>query len=373
MSIIPKRIGILTGGGDCPGLNAVIRAVVKSADKHGIETIGILDGYYGLVKNMTKPIHIDHVGGIQVLGGTILGSSNKDNPFQFVEKGDDQKVRISDQSDQAVQTCKSLGLEALIVLGGDGTMTVADQLSEKGLKIIGVPKTIDNDLVGTYTTFGFNTAVEIAAESIDRLHTTAASHGRIIVVEVMGRTAGWIALNCGVASGAHAILVPEIPFDIENLAALVQLRKSKGRRSTIIVVGEGAKTRGGEVVVSRIVENSPEAVRLGGIGKWTADTLEAITGIEARSVVLGHVVRGGSPTAHDRNLATRLGVAAVEMLLEGKFGRMVAVSHGGLSSVALSEVGGKVRTIPSDDSLLSAARSLGISFGDNDHGVINPD
>ncbi len=364
MIAIPKRIGILTGGGDCPGLNAVIRAVVKSAEMHGIETVGILDGYFGLIKNLTKPLMVDQVSGIQVLGGTILGSSNKDDPFHFVELSEKGLPQTSDQSGQAIQTCKTHGLEALIVLGGDGTMTVADKLAAKGLKVIGVPKTIDNDLMGTYTTFGFDTAVGIASESIDRLHTTAASHGRIIVVEVMGRSAGWIALASGVASGAHAILIPEIPFELEHLAAVVRSRKVRGRRSTIIVVGEGAKPRGGEVVVSRIVENSPEAIRLGGIGKVVADGLETLTGIEARAVVLGHVVRGGSPSAHDRNLATRLGIKAVDMVLQGEFGRMAAVAQGGLSSVPLSEVGGKVRFIPSDDSLLQAARKLGISFGD---------
>jgi 6-phosphofructokinase 1 len=365
MAAIPKRIGILTGGGDCPGLNAVIRAVVKSAEMHGIETVGILDGYFGLVTNLTKPLNMDQVSGIQVLGGTILGSSNKDDPFHFVEMDKEGKLRRTDQSEKALQTCKMHELEALIVLGGDGTMTVADKLAAKGLKVIGVPKTIDNDLMGTFTTFGFDTAVAIATESIDRLHTTAASHGRIIVVEVMGRSAGWIALASGVASGAHAILIPEIPFELDYLATVIRNRKAKGRRSTIIVAGEGAKLRGGEVVVSRIVENSAEAVRLGGIGKVIGDGLETLTGIEARAVVLGHVVRGGTPSAHDRNLATRLGIKAVDMLLHGEFGRMAAVAQGGLSSVPLSEVGGKVRIIPSDDSLLLAARKLGISFGDS--------
>jgi ATP-dependent phosphofructokinase / diphosphate-dependent phosphofructokinase len=364
MASIPKRIGILTGGGDCPGLNAVIRAVVKCAEINGIETVGILDGYFGLITNQTKPLNLDQVSGIQVLGGTILGSSNKDDPFHFVERDESGKSRITDQSDRALQTCKEHGLEALIVLGGDGTMTVADKLAAKGLKLIGVPKTIDNDLMGTFATFGFDTATAIATESIDRLHTTAASHGRIIVVEVMGRSAGWIALASGVAAGAHVIVVPEIPFDLEIIATMVRNRKAKGRRSTIIVAGEGGKPKGGEVVVSRIVENSPEAIRLGGIGKVIADGLETLTGIEARSVVLGHVVRGGSPSAHDRNLATKLGIKAVEMLLAGEFGRMAAVAHGGLSSVALSEVGGKVRTIPPDDPLLMAARKLGVSFGD---------
>jgi 6-phosphofructokinase 1 len=358
-----RRIGILTGGGDCPGLNVVIRAVVKSAAKRGIQCRGILDGYKGLVLNEVRSLSTDDVSGILTQGGTILGSSNKDDPFHFMETRPNGTVARRDRTADILETIKWHALDALVVLGGDGTMTVADKLVRKGVKIVGVPKTIDNDLVGTDQTFGFDTAVSTATEAIDRLHSTAASHHRVMVVEVMGRYAGWLALASGLAGGGDVILVPEFPYSEKKVAEAIEARHANGRKFSIVVVGEGAHPAGGKMVIDKIRNDSPEKIRLGGIGKFLADRLEASTGVECRTVVLGHVVRGGTPVASDRNLATRYGVEALEMVVDGKFGRMVALKNNVITSVPLSAVGGRTRNVTMNHPLVVAAKSIGITFG----------
>jgi 6-phosphofructokinase 1 len=358
-----RRIGILTGGGDCPGLNAVIRAVVKSALRHGIECRGVLDGYRGLVLNEVRNLGRDDVSGILTQGGTILGSSNKDNPFEFIEKRPDGSIAKRDRTADILENVKSNALDALVVLGGDGTMTVANLLVKRGVKIVGVPKTIDNDLVGTDQTFGFDTAVSIATEAIDRLHSTAASHHRVIVVEVMGRYAGWLALASGLAGGGDVILLPEFPYHEKKVAESIQARQAAGRKFSIVVVGEGAHPAGGKMVIDKIRNDSPEKIRLGGVGKVLADRLEALTGTECRAVVLGHVVRGGTPVASDRNLATRYGVGALDMVLAGKFGRMVALKNNQITSVPLASVGGRTRNVTMRDPWVLSAKSIGVTFG----------
>jgi 6-phosphofructokinase 1 len=358
-----KRIGIITAGGDCPGLNAVIRAVVKSALKERIEVLGIRDGFLGAVEGSARPLTAESVSNILVLGGTILGSSNRDNPFGMFEKDSKGKALTVNRSGEALRNFKEWGLDALVVLGGDGSMTISQQFSKKGVKIVGVPKTIDNDLVGTEQTFGHDTAVAIAVEAIDRLHTTADSHHRAMVVEVMGRNAGWLALRAGLAGGGDAILIPEIPYDEKKVAEVVRRRHGLGKKSSIIVVAEGAHPRRGKIVVDRFVENSPEKIRLGGVGKQLADNLEQLTGIETRSVVLGHVVRGGTPTSFDRILAIRFGVKALDLVLRGQFGRMVALQNGEMASVPLAKVGGRIRPVPRNHELVAAAKKIGVSFG----------
>ncbi len=359
-----KKIGILTAGGDCPGLNAVIRAVVKPALEIGIEVIGFKDGYSGLMYNKWKKLDSHDVSGILVQGGTILGTSNKDNPFAqpyFDNKGN---LKFKDMSNEVIRVYKSLKLDALICIGGDGTMTVADKLVKKGLNIVGVPKTIDNDLVGTDMTFGFDTAMSIATEAVDRLHTTAQSHHRVMVLEVMGRYAGWIALGAGLAGGGDIILIPEIPYKMESICAKVKERNRKGKRFSIVVVAEGAKPKGGSVVVKEVVKDSPDPIRLGGIGNKIGHDIERMTGIETRVTILGHIQRGGTPTPFDRILATRFGIAAMEMVRKGNFGRLVGIKNGKMSSIALSKVGGKVRSVPKSCEMLRSAKMLGISMGD---------
>ncbi len=358
-----KCIGILTAGGDCPGLNAVIRAVVKTAVQNGIEVVGILDGFLGLVEKSTKILGSDDVSNILTRGGTILGSSNKDNPFHLIEKNKSGKIIYHDRSKDIPRNLTSLGIEALVVLGGDGSMTVANKLSKMGVRIIGVPKTIDNDLMGTDQTFGHDTAVSIATEAIDRLHTVADSHHRVIIVEIMGRYAGWLALRSGIAGGGDIILIPEIPYDEKKVVEAIWSRRRRGKKSSIVVIAEGAHPKGGKMVVDRINPMSTERIRLGGISRQLAHHLEAQSGIENRSIILGHLVRGGTPTAFDRNLATLFGVRAMDLILKGKFGRMVALKNGQLASVPLSEVGGKTRKVPTNHELIKAARSIGVSFG----------
>jgi phosphofructokinase-like protein len=358
-----KCIGILTAGGDCPGLNAVIRAVVKTAVQNNIEVVGILDGFLGLVEKFTKILGSDDVSNILTRGGTILGSSNKDNPFHLIEKNKSGKIIYHDRSKDIPRNLANLGIEALVVLGGDGSMTVANKLSKMGVRIIGVPKTIDNDLMGTDQTFGHDTAVSVATEAIDRLHTVADSHHRVIIVEIMGRYAGWLALRSGMAGGGDIILIPEIPYREKKVGEAIWSRRRRGKKSSIVVVAEGAHPRGGKMVVDRINPMSTERVRLGGISRQLAHHLEAQSGIENRSIILGHLVRGGTPTAFDRNLATLFGVHAMDLILKGKFGRMVALKNGKLASVPLSEVGGKTRQVPANHELIRAARSIGISFG----------
>jgi len=357
------RIGILTGGGDCPGLNAVIRAVVRRAAQSGIEVMGIRDGFLGLLDKNASLLEPEDVSNILTLGGTILGSSNKDNPFHLLEKDRKGKAHFHDKSADIPRNLKRLGIEALVVLGGDGSMTVAHKFVRMGLRIVGVPKTIDNDLVGTDQTFGHDTAVTIATEAIDRLHTVADSHHRVIIVEIMGRYAGWLALRSGIAGGGDIILIPEMPYDERRIGEAILARRKRGKKSSIIVVAEGAHPKGGKMVVDQVNPLSTERIRLGGISRQLAHHLEAKSHIETRSVILGHVVRGGTPTAFDRNLATLFGVKAMDLVLKGQFNRMVALKGDSMGSVPLSQVGGRTRKVPLDHELIHAARSVGVSFG----------
>ena len=301
-----KKIALLTGGGDCPGLNAVIRAVTKTAIlNYGIEVIGYKFGYRGLYNNDFVSLNLDSVAGILHRGGTILYSSNKDNLFDYLVEENGVMVK-KDVSDVANENLKREGVDVLVVIGGDGTLTSARDFARKGVNVIGVPKTIDNDLSSTDVTFGFNTAIDVATEALDRLHTTAESHHRIMICEVMGRNAGWIALESGIAGSADVILLPEIPYDIKKIEEKVRQREAEGRNFTIIVVAEGAKPKDGDVVVSKIVSDSPDPIRLGGIGNKLADDLEKlIKDHEVRCTVLGHVQRGGNTCTYDRILSTR--------------------------------------------------------------------
>ena len=358
-----KRIGILTGGGDCPGLNAVIRAVAKSAIRGGLEVMGIEDGYLGLIENRLRKLESADVSNILTLGGTILGSCNKANPSAYaVPDGEGWVVR--DVRQQVLEHYRAAELDALVAIGGDGTMSGAAQLVEMGMNVVGVPKTIDNDLWGTDVTFGHDTAVATATDALDKVHTTASSHHRVMVVELMGRYAGWLALHAGVASGADVILIPEIPFDMASVCDACVARSKVGKRFTIVAVGEGAAPVGGEQFVDHIVENSPDPIRLGGAAKYVAEQVEERTNLDSRSIVLGHVQRGGTPTAFDRVLATQFGHAAFELLTAGRFGRLVVQSAGRIDSVELADVADKVRTVPVDYPLVRAARDIGTCFGD---------
>jgi len=358
-----KRIGVLTGGGDCPGLNAVIRAVAKPAMSGGLEVVGIEDGYLGLIQNRMRTLTYQDVSGILTQGGTILGSCNKANPAKYAVPDDGGWV-VKDVRDQVVKNYEQAGLDAMVVIGGDGTMAGAAKLIDRGLKIIGVPKTIDNDLWGTDITFGHFTAVVTAAEALDKVHTTASSHHRVMVVELMGRYAGWLALHAGVAAGADVILVPEIPFKLEVVTEKCLQRSKVGKGFTIIAVGEGAKPEGGEMFVESVVEDSPDPIRLGGVAKYVAEQIERMTGLDSRAIVLGHVQRGGSPTPVDRLLATQFGYGAFELLRQGKFGRVVVSRDGRIADADIEEIAGKVRTVPLDHPLIKAARAVGTCFGD---------
>lgn len=357
-----KRIGLLTGGGDCPGLNAVIRAVVKScAHEHRIDVVGIEDGFDGLLGDRMAPLTEEHVGGILHRGGTILGTSNRANPFR-VPVRDSGELRFVDDSEKAIQRAHRHGLEALIVVGGDGSLSIGRDLDLRGLPVIGVPKTIDNDLFATDVTFGFDSARSVASDAVDRLHSTAESHKRIMVLEVMGRYAGWIALEAGMAGGADVVLIPEIPFDLEQAAAAIQRRGERGRRFAIVVVAEGAAPIGGQVMVDRTVEDSTDAIRLGGIGRFVARELEARLDWESRVTVLGHLQRGGAPTAFDRILGMRFGVEAARLAARGETGRMVCLRGTEIESVPLGEGVAKLRRVDPASQIVGAARAVGISF-----------
>ncbi len=359
-----KKIGVMTGGGDCPGLNAVIRAVVRTAIlKYGVEVVGVRSGYRGLYLGDFVPLDLDAISGILPIGGTILNSSNKDNLFQYPFE-EDGKTVYRDVSDVGMENLKKAGIDAMIIIGGDGTLTSGRDYARKGLPVVGVPKTIDNDLACTDYTFGFDTAIGIASEALDRLHTTAASHSRIMVLEVMGRYAGWIALASGIAGGADAILIPEIPYDIQKVADRLKQRRDRGRNFSIVVVAEGAKSITGEIHVSKVIENSPDPIRLGGIGNKIADELEQLVGLEARATILGHIQRGGTPTAHDRILSTRYGTAAVELLMAGKYGNMVALKGDDMTYASLEDVIGKNKGVDPDGELVRMAKGIGIAFGD---------
>jgi len=358
------RIGILTGGGDCPGLNAVIRAVAKTLmHEHSAEIVGFLDGYDGLVTNRTMDVDWETVSNILTQGGTILGTSNTANPFEWAEEDGDEVV-VADRSEDALAVFAKHRLDGLVVIGGDGSMAVAGRLADCGVPVIGVPKTIDNDVPGTERTFGFQSAVNVATEALDRLHTTASAHHRVMVAEVMGRYAGWLALEAGVASGADVILIPEIPFDWDPIFEVCRRRHQVGKRFSILCVAEGARPEGGKMVIERRVAGSPDPVRLGGVGRLVAGTVEQQTGIASRSTDLGYVQRGGSPCAFDRVFATMLGYQAARLVAEGRWNRMASWQRGRLTDVPLSDVAGGTRQVPLDDPLIRVARSVGTSFGE---------
>jgi 6-phosphofructokinase 1 len=356
-----------TGGGDAPGLNAVIRAVVLSALRRGWEVYGISKGYGGLLRPEEGGLirlNADSVRGITHLGGTILGTSNRGNPFQMPIQHEDGTVEIRDVTEEVVANFHKHGFEALVAIGGDGSLSIARGLHEKyAMPIVGVPKTIDNDLKATVVTFGFDTAVTTAVDALDKVHSTAESHERVMVVEVMGRYAGWIALNAGVAAGADIILIPEIPFNIQAVCDKVRRREARGRRFSIAVVAEGATPIGGAFVTQGPKEAGRE-VRLGGIGKVVADEIQARTGKETRSLVLGHLQRGGTPTAFDRLIALRFGAAAIRLVEQGDFGKMVALDPPEIKAVSLKEATEHVKTVPLDCDTILTARDLGICLGD---------
>ncbi len=359
-----KRIGVLTGGGDCPGLNAVIRAVVKTAiNKYRLEVVGFLDGFGGLINNMAKRLDLAAVSGILPRGGTILGTTNRDNPFRYPVMKDGERVYV-DMSDHIMANLQEMNIDALVVIGGDGSLSIAREFWEKGLPVVGVPKTIDNDLSATDVTFGFDTAVTTATEALDKLHTTAESHHRVMVLEVMGRYAGWIALNSGVAGGADVILIPEIPFTMENVCRKIVNRKLQGKKFSIVVVAEGAKPQGGEMVVQKFIEDSADPIRLGGIGNVIGAEIEKCSGMETRVTVLGHLQRGGSPTTFDRLLGTRYGAHAVHILMEGKFGHMVCLHGTEIESVPIVEAVKELRRVNPEGDVVFAAKAVGIGFGD---------
>jgi ATP-dependent phosphofructokinase / diphosphate-dependent phosphofructokinase len=359
-----RRIGILTGGGDCPGLNAVIRAVAKADFQGGLEVIGIEDGYLGLIEDRMKMLTPADVSGILTHGGTILGSSNKANPARFSVPDGKGGWEVRDVREQVVTHYEKAGIEALVVIGGDGTMSGAAKMIPMGMKFIGVPKTIDNDLVGTDITFGHDTAVNTAAEALDKVHTTASSHHRVMVVELMGRYAGWLALHAGISSGADIILIPEIPFDMEKIAAKCVDRNRTGKRFTIIAAGEGATPAGGKQFVDRVDTTSPDPIRLGGVAKYVSEQIEKMIGIESRSIVLGHIQRGGTPTPHDRRLATLFGHHAFELLMQGAFNRLVVQKNCQTTSEDITLAADRIRTVPPDHETVRAARAIGTSFGD---------
>ncbi len=360
-----NKVGILTGGGDCSGLNAVIRAVTRSAIiEHGAKVVGIEAGFEGLVFNRTQELTIKTTRDILTLGGTILGTTNKGNPFEWREQNADGSISVYDYSDKAVQTIRELELDCLFVVGGEGTLELGYRFQERGIPVIGIPKTIDNDLDKTDYTFGYQTAVQVACEALDRLATTGRSHQRVMILEVMGRTAGWIALEAGIAGGAHIILLPEIPYDIESVVRKIRFRARGGSPYSIIMVAEGAKEIGGDVVTQESATTRLQGVpQLGGIGFHLANEIKKRIDLEVRCTVLGHVQRGGTPTAFDRVLGTRLGSYAVQAAAEEKFGTMVALRTPNITLVPLQELAGVVRRVPLDSQLVRCAESIGINLG----------
>ncbi len=359
-----KRIGVLTGGGDCPGLNAVIRAVTKTAiHEHGLEVMGIEDGFLGLIEGRVRPLHFADVSNILAHGGTILGTSNKANPSRYCTGHDERgKPIFQDVSDRVMASIERFRLDALVCIGGDGTMSTAAPFINRGVKVMGVPKTIDNDVMHTELTFGFDTAVSTATEALDRIRTTAASHHRVMLVEMMGRNAGWLTLTAGLAGGADVILIPEVPFDLAAVCEACDHRRVEGKSFTLVAVSEGCKPLGGDVVIDRVVHESFDAIRLGGVSEVLCEQIAERTHLECRATILGHVQRGGTPTAFDRVLATRFGVRAVDMLMNEQFNRMVTYIDGRLSSVRIEDVADQQRLVPPDDPLVHAARAVGASF-----------
>jgi len=371
-----KKIGIITGGGDCSGLNAVISGITKAATfKYGVDVIGYRRGYLGLYLNDFVELNLKSVSGIMHLGGTMLKSSNKDNLFNYRMKNEDGSVEYKDVSDVAIKNMEKEGVDALIVIGGDGTLTSARDFQRKGIPVVGVPKTIDNDLPATDVSFGFNTALGAIVDALDRIHTTAYSHDRVMVVEVMGRNTGWLALEGGIAGSADVILIPEIPYDLDIVVEKIKERDERGNNFSIIVVSEGAKPKDGEVHVRDVIEDSADTIRLGGVGKVITDQLsEMIDNHEVRYNNLAYLQRGGSPTQFDRLLGLRYGVAALDLLMQGGTGKMVRYRGRDISHVPLEEVVGSGETgetseggekfVDPDGQTVRTAKSIGISFGD---------
>jgi len=353
-----RRIGILTSGGDAPGLNAVIRAVVRTAQlEYGWTVVGIEHGFEGLIgKPRVRNLDVGAVSGLLPRGGTILGSTNKGH-FALMEVGGELQRDPAPYKELA-SNARRLGIDALVVIGGEGSQGIASELARHGVRAMGVPKTIDNDLWGCEQTFGFDTALTVATEAIDRLHTTAASHDRVMVLEVMGRDTGWIALHSGLGGGADIILIPEIPFTVEGIASKVMTREYQGSSFSIVVCAEGAGEEGSGPIYQEVTGT------LGGVGAYVATQVAKLTGKDARVVVLGHLQRGGMPTPYDRILATRFGAAAVHRLAEGRYGEVVVMHEGQISTVPMLEVAGRVRTVPTDHEIIRTARGLGIAFGD---------
>ncbi len=356
-----RRLGILTGGGDCPGLNAVIRAVAKgSLYGYGTEVVGFNNGFKGLVENEAWLIGEEAVSGILHRGGTILGTTNRDNPFNFQVTGPSGEITFEDRSQEALLNIERWKLEGLIVVGGDGSLALAHRFGSLGVPVIGVPKTIDNDLLATEVSFGFDTAAATATDAIDKIHTTAESHHRAMVVEVMGRNAGWIALQAGIAGGGDIILIPEIPFRHEAIIEKIRQRLARGKKFSIIVAAEGAFPEGGRPVYQEIAGGAP---RLGGIGSLVAREIESRVGMESRATVLGHLQRGGTPSCFDRVLATRFGAQAVKLAHEARWNEMVCLLAGEITSVPLQEATAGTKRIHPDGPQVRAARAVGTSFG----------
>ena len=377
-----KKVAILTNGGDAPGLNAVIRAIVKTAEHNGIECYGFIEGYKGLLENNYIKLESNKTAsGLLQKGGTIIGTSNSTNVFNYKTINENGEVEYKDLSDICVENIKNAGFDCVFALGGDGTQKSSRDFSLKGVNFIGVPKTIDNDVANTDITFGYNTAVSVATDALDRLHTTAESHHRILILEVMGRYAGWIALESAIAGGADAALIPEIPYDINKVVEKINARRAKGKEFSIIVVSEGAKPIDGELIVKKKLDDGSglDNIRLGGIGEKLAADLEELTGMVTRNTVLGYVQRGGTPTAFDRVLSTKYGVKAMELAMEGIFNVLVTYRNGKMGYVSLEDVVGNnkvigaasgntkesnIRKIPMDDVLITTARQIGICLGD---------
>ena len=377
-----KKVAILTNGGDCPGLNAVIRAIVKTAEANDVECYGFIEGYKGMLKN--EFIRLESNGaasGLLHRGGTIIGSSNDTNLFNYKVVEENGEVVYKDLSQTAIDNVRRDGFDCIFTLGGDGTQKSARDFSVKGLNVIGVPKTIDNDVAHTDITFGYNTAVSVATEALDRLHSTAESHHRVMVLEVMGRYAGWIALESAIAGGADVALIPEIPYDINKVVEKINKRVEAGKKFSIVVVSEGAKSKDGDIVVKKILDDGKglDNIRLGGIGEQVSEEIEARTNMVTRCTVLGYVQRGGSPTCFDRVLSTKYGYKAMELALEEKFGTLVTLKNGKLDCVPLEDVVGNnkeigaksggtestsIRRVPMDDDLIKVARNLEICLGD---------
>ncbi len=361
-----QRIAVNTGGGDAPGLNAVIRSVTLAARRRGWDVLGIRRGYEGLMQKGDGGIlrlDEDAVRGISHQGGTILGAINKGNPFEYPIRHDNKTPTIANRSNEVVRRFRELEIDALIAIGGDGSMRIAHRFIQKGIPVIGVPKTIDNDLMGTVVTFGFDTAVTVATEAVDRLHSTAQAHQRVFVVEVMGRYAGWIALHAGIAGTADVILLPEIPFDIDSVCRKIHEREASGRHFTLVVVAEGAKPVGGETATIGTKEAGRE-VRLGGVAEQVAEAIAQRTGKETRTVVLGHLQRGGGPTARDRLISMRFGAAAVRVLDRGERDVMVALDPPDIRTVPIADIVDGMKAVPIDGDTVATARDLGICLGD---------